>query len=73
MAVIPKTNPILAILDPTTLLIAIAGDPESAAFRLTNSSGADVANDTTVIPITNFEILSLKERATEDLERKAPG
>ena len=69
---IPRTNQILAILEPTTLLIAIAGEPESAAFRLTNNSGTDVAKDTTVIPITNFEILNLKESATDDLTKNSP-
>lgn len=72
MAVIPNTNPILAILDPTTLFIAIAGDPDSAALRLTNNSGNEVANDTTVIPIMNFEILNLKESATEALTKNSP-
>lgn len=72
MAVIPRTKPIFAILEPTTLLIAIAGEPESAALRLTNNSGTDVAKETTVIPITNFEILSLKESATDDLTKNSP-
>ena len=63
---------ILAIFDPTTLLIAIAGEPLKAACRLTNNSGADVAKETTVIPITIFEILSLKDNATEDLTKYSP-
>lgn len=68
-AVIPNTKPIFAILEPTTLLIAIAGEPLKAAFKLTNNSGADVAKDTTVMPITSFEILNLKDNATEDLTK----
>ncbi|GAB1858755.1 hypothetical protein MHTCC0001_35950 [Flavobacteriaceae bacterium MHTCC 0001] len=62
----------LAILDPTTLLIAIAGEPDKAACKLTNSSGAEVAKDTTVIPITIFDISNLKDKATEDLTRNSP-
>lgn len=72
IAVIPKTRPIFAIFDPTTLLIAMAGDPLKAACKLTNNSGADVAKDTTVMPITNFEIFSLKESATEERTRYSP-
>ena len=71
-AVIPNTKPIFAIFDPTTLLIAIAGDPDKAACKLTNSSGADVAKETTVIPITIFEISNLNDNATEDLTRYSP-
>ena len=72
MAVIPKTNPILAILDPITLPRAISVTPSKAACKLTNNSGADVANDTTVIPMTNFEILSLNESPTDALTKKSP-
>ena len=71
-AVRPKTNPIFAILEPTTLFIAISGDPEIAACKLTKSSGADVAKDTTVIPITMREILNLKDKATEDRTKYSP-
>ena len=61
-----------AMLDPTTLLIAMAGEPDSAAFRLTNNSGVEVAKDTTVIPITNFEMRNLNDRATEALTKNSP-
>ena len=44
-----------------TLLIAIDEEPFTAALRLTNSSGREVANATTVIPITTLEILNFKE------------
>ena len=71
-AVIPNTNPILAMLDPTTLFIAMAGEPESAAFKLTKSSGADVAKDTTVNPITNLEISSFMDNPTEALTKYSP-
>lgn len=72
IAVIPKTKPILAIFEPTTLLIAIAGEPLNAAFKLTNNSGADVAKDTTVMPITSLEILNLKDNATEERTKNSP-
>ena len=71
-AVIPNTKPILAILEPTTLLMAIAGEPDKAAFKLTRSSGAEVAKETTVIPMTILEIFSLNDRATEDLTKNSP-
>ena len=70
--VIPKTNPILAILEPTTLFIAMAGEPESAAFKLTKSSGADVAKETTVKPITNLEISSFTDNPTDALTKYSP-
>ena len=69
---IPSTSPIFAILDPITLLIAMDGDPFIAAFKLTKSSGKDVANDTTVNPITILEILSLNDNATEARTKKSP-
>ena len=72
MAVRPKTIPILAIFDPITLLIAIEEEPFTAALRLTKSSGREVANATTVIPITTLEILNFKEIATEDLTINSP-
>ena len=71
-AVIPRTKPIFATLDPTTLLIAIEGDPFKAAFKLTKSSGSDVAKETTVKPITIFEILNLRDNATEARTKKSP-
>jgi hypothetical protein len=52
--------------------MAIAGEPDKAALRLTNNSGADVANDTTVIPITIFDILNLNDSATDDLTKNSP-
>ena len=72
MAVIPKTKPMFAIFEPTTLFMAIAGEPDNAACKLTNSSGAEVANETTVIPITILEILNLKDNATDDLTKNSP-
>lgn len=72
MAVIPKTNPIFAILLPITLPKEISLKPSSAAFTLTKSSGAEVAKDTTVKPMTIFEIRNRKERATEERTRYSP-
>ena len=62
----------LAILDPTTLFIAISGEPDNAACKLTKSSGAEVAKETTVIPITIFEILNLKDSATDERTKNSP-
>ncbi|GGD28321.1 hypothetical protein GCM10011368_32910 [Hyunsoonleella pacifica] len=52
--------------------MAMAGEPVNAACKLTNNSGAEVANDTTVIPITIFDILNLKESATEERTKYSP-
>ena len=54
--VIPNTNAIFAILDPMIFPIAISGCPFAAALMETISSGADVQNEITVIPITRVEI-----------------
>src|SRR5690606_39190102 len=64
--------PILAIFEPMTFPREISENPLRAACRLTKSSGAEVAKDTTVRPITIFDNFSLKERATEDLTRNSP-
>ncbi|GAA3599504.1 hypothetical protein GCM10022396_16030 [Flavivirga amylovorans] len=54
------------------MLIAIAGDPDNAACTLTNSSGAEVAKDTTVIPMTILDILNLNDKATDERTRNSP-
>ena len=72
MAVMPKTSPILAIFEPMTLLIAIAGELLKAAFILTINSGSEVAKATTVIPITSLEILNFRDKATDDLTINSP-
>ena len=72
MAVKPKTKPIFAIFEPITLLIAIDEEPFTAALRLTNSSGREVANATTVMPITTLEILNFKEMAIDALTINSP-
>jgi hypothetical protein len=70
--IIDKTSATFAIFDPITLLIAIAGESFSAAFILTINSGSEVAKATTVIPMTNLEILNLREIATDDLTINSP-
>ena len=54
------------------VLIAMAGDPLRAALRLTNNSGTEVANETTVIPITNFDMLNLNDNPTDALTKNSP-
>jgi hypothetical protein len=62
----------LAMLDPITLPSAMAGEPSSAALRLTISSGALVANDTTVRPMTILDKFSLSDSPTDALTRSSP-
>ena len=71
-AIKAKTSPMLAMFEPTTLFMAIDGELFKAALILTISSGKEVAKETTVIPITNFEILNLKDRATDALTMNSP-
>ena len=71
-AIKAKTSPILAMFEPTTLFMAIDGELFKAALILTISSGKEVAKETTVIPITNFEILNLRDRATDALTINSP-
>ncbi len=68
----PKTRPIFAIFEPITLFIAIDGELFKAALTLTINSGNEVAKDTTLIPITNFDILNFKDKATYDLTINSP-
>ena len=68
----PNTNPKLAILEPTTLPNAKSGKPSKAALILTISSGAEVANDTMVIPITILGIYNRKDNATADFKSQFP-
>jgi len=66
----PNTKPIFAILDPITLDIAKSVEPIRADLTLTISSGAEVANETTVIPIKTFGISNFNERETADFKRR---
>lgn len=70
--VIPNTSPRLAILLPITLLKDKSGEPFTAAVKLTINSGADVAKDTTVIPIIIFGMFNFKDKATADLRSQFP-
>jgi hypothetical protein len=67
IVIIPRTNPMLAILDPKTLPIAKFENPSSVAFKLTINSGADVAKETIVIPMIIFGTENFREISTEDL------
>lgn len=60
------------MFEPITLPNARSEDPFKAALTLTINSGAEVANETTVIPMTTFGILSFKERATADFNNQFP-
>ena len=66
---VEKTNPILAILEPITLDIEISLDSFRAELILIKSSGADVANETTVRPITTLEIPYLRDKSTDDFNK----
>jgi len=66
---VPSTNPKFAMLEPITFDIAISADPLRAELMLISSSGAEVANDTTVKPITTLDKFSLMERSTADFKR----
>jgi hypothetical protein len=68
----PKTNRILAILDPTTLPIARPGDPLNVAFIATISSGADVPKATTVSDTSKAETPNLLLSWIAPLTRKSP-
>lgn len=72
IAVIPKTSPIFAIFEPITFPKEISENPFKAACKLTINSGAEVANETTVSPITIFDKFNLKESATEDRTKNSP-
>ena len=61
-----------AILDPITFPKAISGCPVRAEYTLTISSGAEVAKDTTVKPITTIETFIRTARATEPFTKNSP-
>ena len=73
----PKTKDIFAILEPKTLPKVISlyskfSIPREAAFIATNNSGAEVAKDTTVNPITRVDTLNLSANKEEDFTNKSP-
>ena len=72
IVIIPRTSPILAIFDPITLPIAKFENPLRVAIKLTISSGADVANETTVIPIIILGTENFNDKSTEDFVSTSP-
>ena len=50
----------------------MAGAPCSAAFKLTNNSGTEVAKDTTVRPMTILDRFNLKDKPTEARTKYSP-
>ena len=60
---------ILTMLEPKTFPKAISVCPDNAALVLTNSSGADVPNETIVRPIKSVDILNLRA-TSEDASTK---
>ena len=66
---VPNTRPKFAMLEPITLEIAMSAEPLSAELILISNSGAEVANDTTVKPITTLDKFSLIDRSTADFKR----
>lgn len=70
--VIPNTRPRFAMFEPNTFEIARSRDPFIADLILTISSGADVANETTVIPINSLGIPNFIEIDTADFNNRFP-
>ena len=68
----PKTKPKFAIFEPITLPNAKSEALFSAAFMLTISYGAEVAKETTVIPIMIFGIFNFNDKATADFNNQFP-
>ena len=69
---IPNTKARFAMFEPITLPMAKSGWPIKADFTLTISSGADVANETTVIPITILGMERLIDKATAAFKSQSP-
>jgi hypothetical protein len=72
IAVIPSTNPILAMFEPITFPREISLNPSRAACILTNNSGAEVAKETTVSPMIIFDNLSLKDKPIAARTKNSP-
>ena len=60
------------MFEPTMLPRARSGYPINADFTLTTNSGAEVAKETTVMPIINFGIFRFIEIAKEPSKRYSP-
>lgn len=67
-----RTSPKFAMFDPTTLPKARSGCPLKEDCILTINSGADVAKETTVIPMTIFGIENLNDKATAACISQSP-
>ena len=67
-----KTNPKFAMLDPITFPKAKSACPSKADLTLTINSGTEVANETTVIPITILGTFKRKEKPTADFSNQFP-
>jgi hypothetical protein len=65
----PRTSPKFAIFEPITLDMAISLEFFKTELMLIKSSGAEVAIETTVRPITTFYILYFIDRSTEDFNK----
>ena len=61
-----------AILEPITFPKEISLAFSKAACILTKSSGAEVAKETTVNPITIFDNRNLNDKATEERTKNSP-
>ena len=71
-AVMDKTNPMLAILEPITLPTETSWNPLKAAFKLTTSSGKEVAKDIMTIPTNKEENLKIFDNIVEPLTKRSP-
>ena len=72
IVVIDKTKPRFAMFEPITFPKAISACPSIADLMLTISSGAEVANETIVIPIIILGICIRFAKHTADFKRKSP-
>jgi hypothetical protein len=71
IAIDPKTSAMFAVFDPMALPIARFDSSFIAATKETNISGADVANATTVKPITIRGILTILARDVAPSTKKS--
>ena len=71
-AAAPSINRLLAILEPTMLPQAIAGDPMRAASILVTSSGMDVPRPTITTPMTSALTPAFSASATAPRTSNSP-
>ena len=72
IALMASTRAMLAKFDPTTLPMAIPGDPTRAASMLTASSGALVPRATMVRPVTREDSPARRPSVTAARTRSSP-